>query len=165
MNAGTACANTASSLVSVEIIDYMGNLRSLSRKELLFSYRTSPFQGTAAFIVSATFQLTRDPQAAKRAKALIKERLLKQPYEYPSAGCIFRNPEEGVSAGALIDQAGLKGLTIGGGQISQKHGNFMINTGNACAADILELIEIVQKTLKQKGISLQKEVRVIPFRF
>lgn len=165
MNAGTACANTASSLVSVEIIDYMGNLRSLSRKELLFSYRTSPFQGTSAFIVSATFQLTRDPQAAKRAKALIKERILKQPYEYPSAGCIFRNPEEGVSAGALIDQAGLKGLTIGGGQISQKHGNFMINTGNACAADILELIEIVQKTLKQKGISLQKEVRVIPFRF
>ncbi|AAF39090.1 UDP-N-acetylenolpyruvoylglucosamine reductase [Chlamydia muridarum str. Nigg] len=162
MNAGTALANTASSLVSVEIIDHAGNLLSLSREELLFSYRTSPFQKKTAFIVSATFQLTRDSQAAQRAKALIEERILKQPYEYPSVGCIFRNPE-GVSAGALIDQAGLKGLTIGGGQISQKHGNFIINTGNASAADVLELIETIQKTLKQQGIALEKEVRIIPF--
>lgn len=102
-----------------------------------------------AFIASATFQLTKDPQAAKRAKALIEERILKQPYEYPSAGCIFRNPE-GLSAGALIDRAGLKGLKIGGGQISEKHGNFIINTGNACTADILELIEIIQKLLKTR---------------
>ncbi|CRH48672.1 UDP-N-acetylenolpyruvoylglucosamine reductase [Chlamydia trachomatis] len=69
-----------------------------------------------------------------------------------------------MSAGALIDRAGLKGLKIGGGQISEKHGNFIINTGNACTADILELIEIIQKTLKKQGISLHKEVRIIPFR-
>lgn len=163
MNAGTTLANTASSLINVEIIDHSGILLSIPREKLLFSYRTSPFQKKPAFIASATFQLTKDPQAAKRAKALIEERILKQPYEYPSAGCIFRNPE-GLSAGALIDRAGLKGLKIGGGQISEKHGNFIINTGNAYTADILELIEIIQKTLKKQGISLHKEVRIIPFR-
>ena len=139
MNAGTTSANTASLLVNVEVINHSGELLSIPREKLLFSYRTSPFQKEQVFIVSATFQLTKDPTAAKRAKSLMEERVSKQPYESPSAGCIFRNPE-GISAGALIDQAGLKGLTVGGAQISEKHGNFMINTGNARAADILKLI-------------------------
>lgn len=163
MNAGTTSANTASLLVNVEVINHSGELLSIPREKLLFSYRTSPFQKEQVFIVSATFQLTKDPTAAKRAKSLMEERVSKQPYESPSAGCIFRNPE-GISAGALIDQAGLKGLTVGGAQISEKHGNFMINTGNARAADILKLIEIVQETLTKKGVVLQKEVRIIPFR-
>jgi len=113
--------------------------------------------------VWATFELHQGDKDALRTEVnrIIQERAEKQPLDYPSCGSTFKNPE-GFSAGRLIEKAGLKGLSVGGAQISEKHANFILNKGTAKAQDILDLIEIAKERVKtQFGVTLECEVIIL----
>ena len=162
MNAGAFGYYTGDLVQAVASMDREGNLTTRSRSELNFSYRWSNFQDESVIILEATLAL----QPGDREKIeemqgqMLHERVARHPRQ-PSAGSVFRNPPE-KGAGYLIEQAGLKGMSVGGAQISPMHGNFIVNNGNATAADMLELIEIAKKSVKQKfGIELQLEIRVV----
>ena len=126
-------------------------------------YRTSLPLREGGIVVSARFELTPDdPEAiAARMRDLNARRRDKQPLNHPSAGSTFKRPE-GFFAGALIEQAGLKGRAVGGARVSEKHAGFIVNTGGATAADILSLIGIVQDEVQARfGVRLETEVRVL----
>jgi UDP-N-acetylmuramate dehydrogenase len=165
MNAGANGSETANVLAEVQFVDTSGELKRFKREELEFSYRTSPFQKMRGAVVSAVFSLTPCEQARQRQLDLIQYRLSSQPYTEPSAGCVFRNPSQGPScpsAGALIEKAGLKGLVRGGAKISEKHANFIVNTGAATASDVMELIRLVKERVKNAaGVELEEEIRWI----
>lgn len=151
-NAGSYGEEISNRLMSVEVLKN-GEFINLNKNELYFSYRNSKFKDNKdMIIVSAIFKL--EDGSAEEMMNLIKERNLKrkdsQPLEFPSAGSVFRNPE-GNYAGALIEQVGLKGLMVGDAQISEKHANFIINKGNATGKDVLELIDIIKKKIKEKN--------------
>lgn len=163
MNAGANGRETCESLESVEFMTEQGEIVRMLRHDLSFSYRTSCFQSMPGAIISATFRL--DPVATAREKQfkIIDYRKKTQPYGEKSAGCVFRNPDCAV-AGAIIDQSGLKGACIGGAQVSPLHANFIVNTGNAKATDVLALMQKVKQDVKEKtGIELESEVRCIPY--
>lgn len=160
MNAGANGRETAASLVTVDFLTETGEFKVLRKEELTFAYRTSCFQKMNGAIVGATFQL--DPSDSARALQLqiVEYRTKTQPYGDKSAGCIFQNPECG-HAGALIDQCGLKGLSIGDAKVSEKHANFIINAGSATSEDVQALIALVQKRVQERtGVVLKSEVRV-----
>ena len=133
-------------------------------EELDMSYRHSRFSGGEGVVLSATLQLKVNcDKAAIRGEMddLIARRKASQPLELPSAGSTFKRPV-GYFAGTLIDQCGLKGLTVGGAQVSTKHAGFIVNVGGATCADVVALIEEVRgRVLKEKGVELEPEVRVI----
>lgn len=163
MNAGANKRETCESLVSVDFLDENGILHCLKRDELKFGYRASPFQNMPGAIVGATFSLAHDPAARTKQIEIINYRKDTQPYSDKSAGCIFRNPSCGF-AGAMIEQAGLKGTSIGGAKVSEKHANFLVNSGNATAEDLLALIALVKSSVLAKhGVELESEVRCIPY--
>lgn len=125
-----------------------------------FGYRTSIYRSNDDIILSATFSLTpaNAEEVALQAEKNMSSRKAKQPLEYPNAGSVFKRPE-GAFPGALIEQAGLKGLRIGGAEISEKHANFIVNKGNATADDILRLTETAQKEVYRRfGILLETEI-------
>lgn len=162
MNAGANGHETCEALTTVEFVTPEGELLCLPRSELSFSYRHSPFQQRAGAIVAATFTLKALPSARQDQLAIIKYRQATQPYGEKSAGCVFRNPICG-AAGALIERSGLKGRTVGGVEVSHKHANFIVNSGGATARDVLELIAVIQKEVKEKqDVELQHEICVIP---
>lgn len=161
MNAGTGSEDTYSVLESIEVITSQGLLHSYHITELSYGYRSTPFQQRQEFIVSATFRITKNPHALDKTTSLLQKRLQTQPYKYPSAGCIFRNPPQ-LSAGQLIDQAGLKGTVHGGAQISEQHGNFIINTNQASASDVCYLIQKIKQKLKKQGVMLEEEIVIVP---
>lgn len=162
MNAGAGGCETCEHLQGVEYIDSDGELIHADRDELTFGYRHSPFQGKSSAIVSATFQLSRSSTAKQKQIDLVNYRKSTQPYKAKSAGCIFRNPP-GAHAGGLIEKAGLKGLTIGGAQVSPVHANFIVNMGSATAHDLLALIDHVRETVKtSSGYDLISELCIIP---
>lgn len=163
MNAGANGRETCESLESVDFVTPEGSLIHLKRPEIEFKYRYSSFQSLPGAIVAATFDLTPSPEARKKQLEIIQYRKKTQPYGSKSAGCVFRNPDCG-HAGALIDQSGLKGISQGGAQVSTLHANFVINTGTATAKDVCALIEVIQKSVKEKtGFELESEVRCIPY--
>ncbi|MDP1836647.1 MAG: UDP-N-acetylmuramate dehydrogenase [Chlamydiales bacterium] len=163
MNAGANGGETCDTLTSVEFVTPDGNLVRYERNELDFSYRTSPFQQLPGAIVAATFTLFASENARYDQINIVRYRQATQPYDMPSAGCIFRNPTVG-SAGALIDKVGLKGLRVGGAVVSPVHANFIVNGGNATSADVLALILTVQeRILEATGISLESEVVYVPY--
>lgn len=159
MNAGAYGSQISAVLTSSE---YLQGDTVLSRnaEEHRFGYRTSIYRSTDDIILSAEFTLTSgDPEeiAAKAAKNM-ESRRSKQPLEFPNAGSVFKRPE-GAFPGALIEEAGLKGLRIGGAEISEKHANFIVNRKNATASDILRLVETVQKEVyRRSGILLETEI-------
>ena len=162
MNAGANGQETATALHSVRYIDAEGNDQLLLAKDLRFAYRSSPFQAMRGCIVSATFALTRDEAARNRQLTLLTHRLKSQPGKEKSAGCVFRNPASGLSAGALIDRCQLKGQRIGGAKVSEIHANFIVNDASASCSDVLALIDHVQKTVeKETGVRLEPEIRII----
>ena len=133
-----------------------------------FSYRHSQFQERDSFILRASFSLKPGDPAEIRAKMddLAQRRKSKQPLEYPSAGSTFKRPApvdgQPVYAAALIDQCGLKGLTVGGAQVSEKHAGFVINRGGAACRDIIELMtQVRERVFKETGITLEPEVRYL----
>ena len=128
-----------------------------------FSYRRSAFSDGERVILGAKFQLEPDDPAAIRGRMdeLARRRKEKQPLEWPSAGSMFKRPA-GHFAAALIEQCGLKGLTVGGAQVSEKHAGFVINRGGATCADVLALVDQVkERVLQQTGVELEMEVRVL----
>lgn len=138
-------------------------LETLPASDLEFSYRHSRYQGTDDWILETVFQLQPGNQEASIAQMeqLLASRREKQPLEYPSAGSTFKRPE-GSYASLLIDQCGLKGLTVGDAQVSEKHAGFVVNRGNATCAQVLELMEQVQNAVYRKtGYLLEPEVQII----
>ena len=128
-----------------------------------FSYRHSVFSDTDKLILSARFQLREgDPEAIRqRMRELMDKRRASQPLDMPSAGSTFKRPVGGYAA-ALIDQAGLKGYTVGGAQVSEKHAGFLVNRGGATFDDVLRLMDHVRETVhKRSGIWLEPEVKIL----
>lgn len=163
MNAGANGSETCEALEAVDFINEQGDLETLNRHSLPFSYRHSPFQKRGGAIVGATFVLKQKENARKVQIEIVNKRKSSQPYGEMSAGCVFLNPAC-ASAGALIDKCGLKGLTVGGAQVSRVHANFLINAGGATCADMLSLIELVkEKVMKEEKTELHSEVRHIRF--
>ncbi len=163
MNAGANGCETCQTLISVDFVDSNGELFCLPKEELSFGYRFSSFQQRKGAIVGANFRMTKTPEARQKQLDIINYRKKTQPYDAKSAGCVFRNPSC-AHAGALIDQSGLKGKTLGGAQVSTLHANFVINTGHATSADILNLIEYIRHEVKAcTGFHLENEIRCIPY--
>ena len=163
MNAGANETETCESLIAVDYVTDSGEIQHLQKEDLLFSYRTSSFQKTNGAIAAATFKLTPSSEARTKQLDIITYRKNTQPYGNKSAGCMFRNPT-GTHAGALIEQCGLKGYTLGGARVSELHANFIINSGKGTAQDILELIQLIKKQVKEKtGYDLKTEVKYIPY--
>lgn len=131
-------------------------------EELCFGYRKSRYTGGEDIITAVEFTLQPgDPAAiAGKMEALMARRKDKQPYDMPSAGSVFKRPQNGFAA-ALIEQCGLKGRRVGGAQVSEKHAGFIVNTGGATCQDVLGLIAVIQKTVEERtGTCLECEVRV-----
>lgn len=164
MNAGAQGSCTAEWLLSVRVLDPNQPDRpvELNAAELDFRYRHSRLQDEPLIVLSARFQLEpgHDPATiTARTSANLHSRTSSQPYQQPSCGSVFRNPEP-QKAGQLIEALGLKGLRIGGAMVSPIHANFIVNTGGATAADIDALIRSVQQRVKDAhGIALQPEVK------
>ena len=147
----------------IDVISRDGKITTLLRDELDLSYRHSCILEKEYIVLSAELELhIGDKEKICAWMAELKNRRLeKQPLEYPSAGSTFKRPQ-GYFAGKLIQDAGLKGFQIGGAQVSEKHSGFVINTGNATAADVVELMKQVNEKVKDKfGVSLEPEVRRI----
>ncbi|MCK4934018.1 MAG: UDP-N-acetylmuramate dehydrogenase [Simkaniaceae bacterium] len=162
MNAGANGMETKDSLSHVSYIDEEGKLIKKAKKDLTFSYRSSSFHQMQAIIVSAEFALTASKDARARQIEIVKYRAKTQPFGENSAGCIFRNPKI-ESAGALIEKCGLKGISVGNAKISLKHGNFIINEGDAKSCEIAELISKIQAEVKmQTGCDLEVEIKRVP---
>ena len=135
----------------------------LSKEELELGYRTSKVMQENFVVISAVFELLNGDKEKIQARVdlLTAKREDKQPLEFPSAGSTFKRPE-GHFAGKLIEDAGLKGFTIGGAMVSEKHSGFVINKGGATAKDILDVINNVEEKVKaQFGVELHPEVRVL----
>jgi UDP-N-acetylmuramate dehydrogenase len=163
MNAGTYLGSMSDVVSNVTAFDSSGLLHVLTNKECGFDYRKSVFQQNNMIVLKAELSLRRGkPEEIRRnIDELMKKRKQSQPLDKPNAGCTFRNPD-GVSAGKLIADVGLKGVRIGDAQISKVHANFIINLGNAKANDVLTLIKMAQKRVKGKHeLQLIPEIRII----
>jgi UDP-N-acetylmuramate dehydrogenase len=162
MNAGAFGGEIKDVCVSVRLLDPVEGLRTVTRGSLIFSYRCLDLPAET-IIIGAAFGLKRGERAkiAGRVREIISLRREKHPLEFRNAGSIFKNPRT-VSAGRLIETAGLKGTRIGDAQVSEKHGNFIINRGEATAEEILCLIDLVQKRVfETTGYALETEVKII----
>ncbi len=139
-----------------------GRIEDITLSEMDYGYRHSMPLEKGAVVLTASFRLRPGDREAieDTMRDMNRRRREKQPLEYPSAGSVFKRPS-GNYAGALIEQAGLKGLSIGGARVSEKHAGFIINTGNASGDDIIALIELVrQKVYEHSGVLLEREVRI-----
>ena len=163
MNAGAYGGELVQVLDSVTVLDRQGQEHVIPAADCGLGYRRSIFSGGDYLIVEARFRLTHgDPADIEaRMKELAAKRKEKQPLEYPSAGSTFKRPE-GYFAAALIDQCGLKGLIVGGAQVSEKHAGFVINRGGATCADVLALVEQIKAVVKERtGVELELEVKIL----
>ncbi len=162
MNAGAYGGQLSDVLIDARVL-LNGELRTLTVEQMQMGYRTSLPLREGGIVLSARFALTPDdPEAiAARMRELNARRRDKQPLNWPSAGSTFKRPE-GHFAGALIEQAGLKGRRVGGAQVSEKHAGFIVNVGDATAGDILTLIGVVQDEVAARfGVRLETEVRIL----
>lgn len=164
MNAGAYGGEMKQVLRSAAVLFPEEGIRTLSCEELNLSYRHSLLtEHPEAVVLYAEFEMTPgDPEAIRAAmRELMAKRKASQPLEWPSAGSTFKRPE-GHFAGTLIDQCGLKGLTVGGAQVSEKHAGFLINRGGATFADMAELIrQVQQRVLEETGVTLEPEVKIV----
>ena len=163
MNAGAYDGEIKNVIIEAEVIDKEGNYKLLKGDALQFGYRTSIIKKENYIVVSATLGLVEGEKEkiSSRMMDLTKKREDRQPLEFPSAGSTFKRPE-GHFAGKLIEDSGLKGYSIGGAQVSEKHSGFVINKGNATAKDILDLIKHIQEEVKKQfGVELKTEVRIL----
>ena len=161
MNAGAYGGEMKDVLVWVKAIDRDGHVRQYAAEELELGYRTSRIQKEALVVLGVKLSLQQgDPvKIRERMEELKEQRVAKQPLEYPSAGSTFKRPE-GYFAGKLIMDAGLRGFSVGDAQVSEKHCGFVINRGNATAADVMALVSQVQTIVEEKfGVRQELEVR------
>lgn len=162
MNAGAYGGEMKQVSVQTTVLTMDGEEKTVSGEAQGFAYRTSAFEKMDAIIVKTRLQLALGDKAEISAKMqeLIEKRRASQPLELPSAGSTFKRPE-GAFAGALIQEAGLKGTRVGGAQVSEKHAGFVVNTADATADDVKKLIALVQKRVfEMSGFTLQPEVRI-----
>lgn len=161
MNAGIPQANIADRVKDITMMDYYGNIKTLNKKDIKFSYRGSNL--SKYIILSARLKLV------KKNKGRIKDEINKylnyrhitQDLSLPSCGCIFKNPKGEDSAGRLIDLCGLKGKRIGDAFVSLRHANFILNLGNAKAGDIFKLINLIKKKVKKRfNVTLEPEIKI-----
>jgi UDP-N-acetylmuramate dehydrogenase len=162
MNAGAWGAELKDILLSVTLMKEDGEIIERSRSRLRFSYRGLVIP-PSWIILKGRFQLKKGEkeEILERVRSYSEMRKRKQPLDYPSAGSIFKNPKEG-PAGKWIEEAGLKGFRIGQAMVSDRHANFIINLGRAKADEVIRLMEFIEeKIYEEKGISLEKEVKVV----
>ena len=165
MNAGAFGSEISNYLKKVKVMTMSGQLKSYKVDDIHFSYRNSSFQNNE-ILISAEFELIQSDKKSVVEKKSIASggRKKSQPLKYRSAGSIFKNPDEG-AAGFYIDKAGLKGSKSGDAEISPIHANFFVNHGSAKASDIVELIRLARKTVKEKfGIMLELEIKTLGFK-
>lgn len=163
MNAGAYGGEIKDVAEYTDWIDETGTKRRMCGNEHDFSYRSSFFTGREAYIISGTLKLQKGNSNEIRGKMeeLASKRRASQPLELPSAGSAFKRPVTGYAA-AMIDQCGLRGLRVGGACVSEKHAGFIVNTGGATCADVLELSEKIQRTVFERfGTELELEIRVV----
>ena len=161
MNAGTPSGCVGERVTAVEVLDPDGNRQTLAGREITFSYRYSSLRRAGTVVV---VNLELEPEATtvirERVEAHLRRRRATQPLEWPNAGSVFKNPP-GYYAGQLIEAVGAKGWRVGGAEVSLKHANFIVNRGQATAADVLTLIARVQEAVaSQTGINLELEIEV-----
>jgi len=171
MNAGSSHGSMEQVLESINVLLPTGRTRRIKREDLDFTYRKLLWNKkeiddhqSQPIILDGRFRLRpSDPEKLKKkARAILKSRRRKQPIGWPSAGCFFKNPVSGKTAGELIELAGLKGQSIGGAQISSKHANFFINRHNASAKEFLALMALARNTVLEKfNIDLEREVKIV----
>jgi UDP-N-acetylmuramate dehydrogenase len=162
MNAGGKFGDLGAAVSSVSLMESTGQLSERTKDELVFDYRSTNI--TAKFILGAVLQLEEeDPdRVMKRTKEIWMFKKNSQPLNTKNAGCIFKNPR-GLGAGALIDQAGLKGLKVGGAEVSAMHANFIVAHPGCRADDVLKLIRIVrEKVFEKNQVHLESEVQIWP---
>lgn len=191
-NAGCFGGETKDAIASVDVLRVAeGKIERVTYapKECRFGYRDSAFKKTSDVVLGVEFELTPAPKEECQAKldAVLSQRKLEQPSDSPSAGCMFKNFEYGdeadiaklkerldvpeaflkakhIPAGWLIEQADLKGKTIGGARVSEKHGNFLVNLGNATASDVLQLISLIKMRIRDEyGVQVEEEVQLLGF--
>lgn len=163
MNAGAYGGEMQEVVESVEVITPNGEMKTYSNEEMEFSYRHSLIQENDDIVLQATFKLIpgKKNKILDEMEYLNALRQYKQPLEYPSCGSVFKRPK-GHFVGPMIIKAGLQGKQIGGAQDSTKHAGFIVNKGGATATDYLDLIHLIQKTIKEKfDVDLHTEVRII----
>ncbi|CEO29593.1 UDP-N-acetylmuramate dehydrogenase [Paraclostridium sordellii] len=163
MNAGAYGGEMKDIVKSVRLMDSKGNIIELSNKEMEFEYRRSLISKSDYIVLSAIIELKEGnfDEIKGYMKELTKSRVTKQPLNLPSAGSTFKRPE-GHFAAKLIEDSGLKGLTLGGARVSEKHSGFVVNIGDAKAKDIIELINVVKSTVYSKfGVMLEEEVKIL----
>lgn len=163
MNAGAYDGQMKDVITSVTVLDEAGNIRILGRDELDMGYRTSTVAKHNMIVLQVIIELKagNKEQIKDRMNQLSELRKQKQPLEYPSAGSTFKRPE-GYFAGKLIADAGLKGYSIGGAAVSEKHAGFVVNMGGATAKDVVELTDYIKKRIiEQFGVTLELEIKKI----
>ena len=162
MNAGGKFGDIGAFITRVQVMDVSGLLFERTKDDLVFDYRSTNI--SAKFILGATLELEPDDpdRIMKRTKEIWMYKRNTQPLNTKSCGCIFKNPR-GLSAGALIDQAGLKGFKVGGAEVSEKHANFIIAHPGCRADDIMKLVKIIrEKVFDKNEIHLESEVQIWP---
>ncbi len=162
MNAGAYGGEMKQVVTEVTVLTEDG-IRRISAENCAFGYRHSAFSDGKSVILGAKLHLQKGDRAqiGARMAELMRKRKASQPLEYPSAGSTFKRPE-GYFAGTLIQETGLKGLTVGGAQVSEKHAGFVINIGGATCKDVLSLIRQVQdQVMETQGVYLEPEVRIV----
>ena len=163
MNAGAYGGEMKNVVKTVRAIDEYGRIYELDSEKMDFSYRHSIVEERKLIVLEVTLELEHGSREAidDRMKELAEARRSKQPLEYPSAGSTFKRPE-GYFAGKLIMDAGLRGYSVGGAQVAEKHSGFVINKGGATASDVVELIRDVQHDVDDKfGVTLEPEVKML----
>ncbi len=163
MNAGAYGGEMKDVVLYCDHIDKRGNSGSFTAKELSFGYRHSVYAENGFVITGVCLKLQKGDKTAiaEKMNELIGKRKAKQPLSMPSAGSVFKRPE-GYFAGALIEQSGLKGASIGGAQVSEKHAGFIVNTGGATCDDVKKLIEHCRAVVFEKfGVTLETEIKMI----
>lgn len=163
MNAGAYSSEMKDIVINTTYIDLDGNIKKINNAEHEFEYRKSIFAKNKYIILNTEIQLTKGNliEIEQKMHENMKSRKEKQPLDMPSAGSTFKR-KEGIIVAKLIDEAGLKGFTIGGASVSKKHAGFVVNTGNATAKDVLELIKYVQKVVYEKfNINIEPEIEII----
>lgn len=165
MNAGAYGGELCQVISSVTCLNLSGEVETIPAERCAFSYRHSAFSGGERLILGAEFLLQQGERNEIKARMdeLARRRREKQPLEYPSAGSTFKRPK-GYFAAALIEECGLKGHTIGGAQVSEKHAGFLINKDGATCDDLRKLIDYVRETvLRERGVLLELEVKTLGF--
>jgi UDP-N-acetylmuramate dehydrogenase len=162
MNAGCHGAEFAEIVTEVSVMDAAGKIKQLNRKQIPFKYRTSGL-GQVILLEAKLGLGEENPAKLKEVQSrLLRWRKAGTPFDQPCCGSVFKNPAGTRTAGMLIEEAGLKGFRIGGAHVSILHANYIVNTGNATASDVLKVIDHVRKTVSKKlGVDLELEVKVV----